>query len=140
MFLLDTNVVSELRKVASGRADPNVARWANSVRAEELYLSAITVYELELGVRLAEREDGAKGAILRGWLDGQVVPTFAGRILPLDMGVARRSAALHVPDPRPERDALIAGTALVHAMPIVTRNVPDFLPMGVRVIDPWAFA
>ena len=137
MFVLDTNVVSELRKVRSGRADRNVAEWADAVRAETLYLSAITVQELELGVLLAGRRDPRQGAVLRDWLDMQVLPAFAGRILPVDAEVARASAALHVPNPRPFRDSLIAATALVHNMTLVTRNVADFQASGVPLVNPW---
>ncbi|GMU43173.1 MAG: type II toxin-antitoxin system VapC family toxin [Xanthomonadales bacterium] len=137
MFLLDTNVVSELRKAASGKADRNVARWADQVDAAELFVSAITVQELEIGVLLAVRKDPRKGALLRAWMDQHVLPAFAERILPVDAAVALRSAALHVPQPRPVRDALIAATALVHGMPVVTWNVADFETTGVEVVDPW---
>lgn len=137
MFVLDTNVVSELRKVRAGKADKRVARWADSVDAVELYLSAITVQELEIGVLLAERRDPAKGAVLRTWLNSHVLPAFADRILPVDTAVALRSAQINVPEPRPVRDGLIAATALVHGMAVVTRNVADFEPMGVPVINPW---
>ncbi len=137
MFLLDTNVVSELRKVRLGRADANVARWADSVDALDLYVSAITVQELAIGVLLAERRDPAQGAVFRAWLDGQVLPAFAGRVLSVNVAVAERSAPLHVPDPRPIRDALIAATALVHHMTVVTRNVADFEPTRVATLNPW---
>ncbi|MEV0903132.1 type II toxin-antitoxin system VapC family toxin [Actinoplanes sp. NPDC049802] len=102
-----------------------------------MFVSAITVQELEIGVLLAERRDPAQGAVLRRWLEAQVLPAFAERILPVDTTVTRRSAALHVPDPRPVRDSLIAATALVHGIPVVTRDVADFAPTGVEVIDPW---
>jgi len=137
MYLLDTNVISELRKIRLGKADTQVARWADSVAVSDLYLSAISVQELETGVLLIERRDGAQGVILRAWLENQVLPAFAGRILPVDTAVARRSAALHVPDPHPARDALIAATGLVHSMTIVTRNIMDFSYAGVRLINPW---
>lgn len=138
MYLLDTNVVSEIRKIRAGKADANVARWAENTHAAELYLSVIVIQELELGVLLAERRDPAQGAILRAWMEGHVLQAFAGRILPVDLAVARRSAPLHVPDPRPVRDGMIAATALVHGMTVVTRNVSDFLPCGVRLVNPWA--
>lgn len=138
MFLLDTNVVSELRKTRAGTADPGVVAWANSVDAGALFLCAITVLELEHGVLLVERRDPRQGAALRAWLDGQVMPEFASRTLPVDVAVARRCAGLHVPDPRSERDALIAATALVHGMAVVTRNVADFDRTGVRLVNPWA--
>jgi predicted nucleic acid-binding protein len=138
-YLLDTNVLSELRKVRAGRADPRVATWAAGVSAAQLFLSAITIHELEHGVLLAERSDPAAGAVLRRWLDESVVSVFEQRILPVDEVVARRAASLHVPDPAPFRDALIGGTALVHDLEVVTRNVKDFTRFeGLRVIDPWA--
>lgn len=137
MFLLDTNVVSELRKIRAGRADANVAQWADSVDAVDLYLSAITVQELEMGVLQAERRDPPQGAILRTWLESHVLPSFSGRILSVDMAVARCSARLHVPNPGPAMDSLIAATALVHGLTIVTRNVADFQASGVPIINPW---
>ena len=137
MFLLDTNVVSELRKVRLGKANRHVAKWANSVDAADLFLSAITIPELEMGVLLAERRDPSQGAIFRAWLNGHVLPAFNGRVLSVDIAVAQRSARLNVPDPRPVRDALIAATALVHGMTVVTHNVADFKPTGVLILNPW---
>ena len=137
MLLLDTNVVSELRKIRSGKANPKVAGWADSVETGSLYLSAITLLELELGVLQVERRDARQGSVLRAWLEQQVLPAFAGRVLPVDTAVARRCARLHVPDPRAERDALIAATALVHGMTVVTRNIADFLPTGAVLLNPW---
>lgn len=138
MYLLDTNVVSELRKARAGKAHENVAAWAAKAPVASLFVSVITIQELEIGVLLAERRDPPKGAILRTWLEDHVLPTFADRVLPIDTPVARSSAALHVPDPRPVRDALIAATALVHGLTVVTRNVNDFRPTGVELLDPWA--
>ena len=138
MYLLDANVVSELRKVRACKADKHVAKWADSVDAAELYLSAITIQELELGVLLTERRDPAQGAIFRAWLDGHVLPSFNDRILPIDTVVAQRSAKLHVPKPLPVIDALIAATALVHGMTVVTRNVVDFEPTGAELLNPWS--
>lgn len=137
MFVLDTNVVSELRKAGNGKAHRNVVAWAASVPAASLYLSAITLLELEMGVLLIERRDRAQGAIMRAWLDTQVLPAFAGRILAVDADVALHCAKLHVPDRLAERDALIAATALVHRMTVVTRNVADFAPAKVPLLDPW---
>lgn len=138
MFVLDTNVVSELRKAKSGKADAGVVAWAQGVQASELFLSVITLMELEAGVLQIERRDAAQGATLRAWLDQQVLPGFAGRILAVDSAVALRCARLHVPDPRAERDALIAATALVHGMTVVTRNTTDFVLTGVALLNPWA--
>jgi hypothetical protein len=140
MYLLDTNVVSELRKIHVGKADHHVADWADSVDAGDLYLSVITIQELEIGVLLAERRDPSQGAVLRAWLNGHVLPAFTVRILAVDTVVAQRSARLHVPDPRPVRDGLIAATALVHGMVVVTRNVADFEPMGVSTLNPWIYS
>ncbi|EMN5128568.1 MULTISPECIES: type II toxin-antitoxin system VapC family toxin [Burkholderia] len=137
MFVLDTNVVSELRKVRTGKADKNLAAWSSTVDAPTLFVSAITIMELETGVLQIERRDTAQGALLRAWLDGHVLPEFAGRVLPVDTAVAQRCARLHVPDRRSERDALIAATALVHGMTVVTRNVADFVETGVAIVNPW---
>lgn len=137
MFVLDTNVVSELRKAKAGKADPNVATWAAGVPAAALFVSAITILELETGVLLVQRRDPKQGALLRVWLDQHVLPAFSGRVLPVDTAVAQRCAALHVPDPRSERDALIAATAMVHSMTVVTRNVVDFAATGAPLLNPW---
>jgi hypothetical protein len=137
VYVLDTNVVSELRKAKAGKADRHVVAWASSVPAGQLYLSAITVLELEMGVLRIERRDRTQGALMRAWLDGQVMPAFAGRVLAVDAVVALRCARLHVPNRLAERDALIAATALVHGMTVVTRNVGDFAAASVALIDPW---
>jgi predicted nucleic acid-binding protein len=137
MFVLDTNVISELRKVRQGKADANVSAWSQSVDAGDLFVSAITIMELELGVLSIERKDPAQGALLRAWLQQHVIPEFSGRTLPVDTAVAQRCARLHVPDRRGERDALIAATALVHGMTLVTRNTVDFKPMAVALVNPW---
>jgi predicted nucleic acid-binding protein len=138
MFVLDTNVVSELRKARTGKIDPNVAAWAESMDAADLFVSSITIMELELGILSVERRDAVQGSVLRSWLEQHVLPEFSGRTLPVDTAVALRCARLHVPDKRGERDALIAATALVHGMTVVTRNVADFEPTGVQIINPWS--
>jgi predicted nucleic acid-binding protein len=140
MFVLDTNVVSELRKVRSGQADPHVAQWADSVDAGSLHVSAITILELEIGILQMERGDTAQGARLRAWMENNVRPEFSERTLPIDARVALCCARLHMPDPRAERDALIAATALVHGMTVATRNLADFEPMGVPLLNPWNLA
>ena len=137
MYLLDTNVVSELRKAKSGKANKQVIAWAKDIPGTQYYLSAISVLELELGVLLVERRDPQQGTMLRAWLDQQVLPAFADRIIPVDTAVAKRCARPHVPDPCSERDALIAASALVHGLTVVTRNVEDFRAAEVAVINPW---
>ncbi|MBX3485502.1 type II toxin-antitoxin system VapC family toxin [Phenylobacterium sp.] len=137
MYLLDTNVVSELRKLPSGRADPNVVAWNAHSIPEATFISAITVMELELGVMRLERRDPIQAVQLRDWFEGVLLRRFHDRILPIDAAIARRCASLHVPDPRSEHDAMIGATALVHNLIVVTRNTADFAPMGVRLIDPW---
>lgn len=139
MYLLDTNVVSELRKAKSGKSDKQVVKWANSVSATALFLSAITIFELAMGVLLMERRDPHQGAVLRTWLNTAVLPVFEDRTLPFDTVIAQRCAKLHIPNPCSDRDAIIAATALVHGMIIVTRNTADFEATGVEIINPWHF-
>jgi len=136
-LLLDTNVVSELRKVAAGKADERFAAWARQTDITDFWLSVITIQELEIGVCLAERRDDKSGAVLREWLEQQVLATFRDRILTVDLPVVRRSARYHVPDPAPVRDALIAATAIVHGLVVATRNVSDFQRSGVDLWNPW---
>ena len=137
MYLLDTNVVAELRKAKAGKANESVTAWARGVAPPSLFISSVTVLEMELGILLIERRDSAQGAILRAWMEGHVLPTFAERILAIDTSIARRCARLHVPDPKSERDAFIAATALVHGLTVVTRNVADFAATGVVTLNPW---
>lgn len=138
MYLLDTNIISELRKAASGRANKGVLNWAENVSPELLYLSAISVLELELGVLQIERRDKRQGVILRRWLEEQVLPEFQQRILPVNEAVARTCAHLHTPDPQPERDALIAATAHVFQLTLVTRNEKDFADSGTPILNPFS--
>ena len=135
MFLLDTNVVSELRRPK--RADSNVVAWASTIPAASFFLSALSILEIELGTLRIARKDAAQGAVLRAWIDEQILPRFEGRILAVDTAVAQRCARLHIPDPRGERDALIAATAMVHGLTVVTRNVADFKSIGVALLNPW---
>ncbi|CAM5792771.1 type II toxin-antitoxin system VapC family toxin [Ottowia pentelensis] len=137
MFLLDTNVISELRKAGAGKADAQVMRWMEGTVASTLHVSVITLEELEIGTLRMERRDAVQGRLLRRWLEQHVMPTFAGRMLPLDIEVARRSAGLQVPDPMPIRDAYIAATALVHGLTVVSRNTRDFAACGAQVLNPW---
>lgn len=138
MYLLDTNVVSELRKRRSGKIDPAVEAWAGSVDQADLYLSVISVMEIELGIARLERRDARQADVLRLWLHDKVLPAFGGRLLMVDAAIALRCARLHVPETRSERDAWIAATGLVHDLTVVTRNLSDFVATGVPLIDPWA--
>lgn len=135
MYLLDTNVISELRKAS--KTHQNVKKWAEPLPSASLYISAISVLELEIGILLIDRRDKEQGAILRAWMDSHVLPAFSGRILAIDTAVAQRCATLHVPNPRSDRDALIAATALVHGLTVATRNVADFERTGVGMVNPW---
>ena len=134
-FLLDANVLGELRLARTG--NENVIALVDSIPRNLQFISVITLLEVEQGVLRKERQDPAQGAKLRIWLDNAVRPNFSKRILPVTETVALRCARLHVPNKKPERDALIAATALVHDLAVVTRNVKDFSPMNVAVLNPW---
>lgn len=136
MYLLDTNVLQELRRRPEQR-DPTASRWLSLLRPGESFLSTITILEIERGVRLKERVDPRQGAVLRRWLESQILPAFEGRVLPVDVSVARCAAGLHAPDPLPAYDALIAATAIVHDATLVTRNVRDFTTTPTRLLNPW---
>jgi predicted nucleic acid-binding protein len=137
MYIIDTNVISELRKAKTGKADVNVIAWANTVKPASMFLSVITVLELETGILRKERVDAKQGQALRKWMYEQVLPAYKGRILPVDEDVAVQAAHLHVPDRQPEADALIAATALIKGFIVVTHNVADFEGMPVGVLNPW---
>jgi predicted nucleic acid-binding protein len=138
MFLLDTNVLSQLRRAAAKRGDPAVIAWLGKQNSADLFISAISLMEIQIGILLLTRRDTAQGTLLREWFEDRFRPLFADRILAIDGSVALRCAELHLPNPQPERDALIAATALIHGFTVVTRNVVDFAPMGVQLINPWS--
>ena len=135
MFLLDTNVISELRK--ADKANPHVVDWAKKITPSKMFVSVISIMELRMGILSLARKDTRQADVLSRWLDTLVLPTFSGRILSVDLAVANQCAALHVPDPRSDRDALIAATAIVHGFTVVTRNTKDFRETGVSLINPW---
>jgi len=137
LFLLDTNVISELRKANSGKAEPKVVEWAESVDLNDCFLSVISVLEIEKGILAKERKDAPQGRILRHWFEEQVLSEFSDRILTIDKAVTLFCANLHVPDKRSQSDALIAATARVHGLTVVTRNTDDFIGMHARLLNPW---
>ena len=136
-FLLDTNALSEMRKIRLGRADPKLAAWSEQVSARDLFVSVITLQEIEQGLLMLQRRDVAQAGPLRHWFDAQVLPLFAGRTLPVTTEIALCCARQNVPDPKPYRDGLIAATALVHGLTVVTRNEGDFSATGAALFNPW---
>lgn len=135
-FLLDTNVISELRRGAKG--NPGVVAWGRREDEADYALSVITIKEIEFGILLLARRDVSQSLLHRAWLDHQVLPRFQRQIIDVDLRIALQAAALEVPNPRPTADSLIAATALVHDLTVVTRNVAHFRPMGVRLINPFS--
>lgn len=135
MYLLDTDVLSASRRPE--KAAPRFAAWVAESDPREMYLSAVSLLEVRVGALRIARRDGAQASVLDLWIRDHVLRRFQGRILPFDEETASRCAPLHVPDPRPERDAMIAATALHHGMILVTRNARDFAAMGVPYLNPW---
>lgn len=135
MYLLDTNVISELRK--TDRAHPQVWKWANGVRSEDLFISVITITEIKTGILSLARRDAQQAQALETWLTQQILPTFSERILPITLPIALRCATLHAQRSGPQHDMLIAATALVHKQILVTRNTQDFSATGATVLNPW---
>src|SRR3546814_6043912 len=138
MFLLDTNVISALRR--PDRLPPEVTAWADSADADQFYISAISILEIEQSILAEKRVDPVTGEILRAWFETDVLQAFADRIIAVDTEVAMRCAALHVQAPQSERDGLLAATALVHSMTLCPRNTTDSKKTDLVLLKPWIYA
>lgn len=139
MYIFDTNVISELRKTKSGRTDKTVVNWAQSVPPDSAFLSVISIYEIKAGILKLESRNPEAAQHLDDWLSNIVLPSFAGRILPIDERIAIIFAYMMTARTHPYRDALIAATAQQHGYAVVTRNIRDFADLQVQVINPWDF-
>jgi toxin FitB len=137
MYLIDTNIVSALRRRPAPIADQPAHTWASTVQPNDLYISVITLMEIEHGILQLARKDTRQASVLRQWLEQRVKPAFEGRILVIDEAAALHCAALHSPNPKPERDAWIAATAIAHSLTVVSRNAKDFQQMNVGLVNPW---
>ena len=138
MYLLDTNVISEWRKVRNGTGNAGVGAWIESKSLDLFYLSVITMMELRLGVVSHMRKDARQAEVYHEWVESLLLKGFGSHILPVDLAIAIRCGELQVPDRRPFRDALIGATALVHGLTVVTRDEKDFSAMGVSLLNPWS--
>ena len=137
MYLLDTNVISEIRKVNAGKANINVAQWTSQTSQSLMYVSVISLMEIEQGILRLERKDTVQACLLKDWFHNIVLPSFDNNVVNIDKNIALTCATLHVPDKQPANDSLIAATALVHDLTLVTRNTKDFEQTGVKLFNPF---
>lgn len=138
MYLLDTNILSEFRKIGSTREHPQVKAWLCSVTPDQLFISTISLMEIKMGILSAEhRGDHAQAMHLNAWYQQDIKQKFARQLLPISGEIAEICAELHVPNRRPFGDSCLAATALVHNFTLVTRNVKDFQGLKLRLINPF---
>jgi hypothetical protein len=142
MYLLDTNVLSEMRKASrmkesSPRMDGRVEKWVASASPSDLHLSVVSILELERGFHLLRRRDPAQAELILLWVRNGLLPSFDGRILGVDLDIVQCCAGLSIPNPIDYRNSLIAATALVRGLTVVTRNIRHFEPTGVGLLNPW---
>lgn len=137
MYLLDTNVISEIRKVNAGKANAGVTQWTKKTSQSLMYVSVISLMEIEQGILRLERKDTVQACLLKDWFHNIVLPSFDNNVMNIDKNIALTCATLHVPDKQPANDSLIAATALVHDLTLVTRNTKDFEQIGVKLFNPF---
>lgn len=137
MYILDTNVLSEFRRLTLGRGNKAVGQWAGTVSPASMYLSSITIFEVDLGIQSLALRDAAGAANIRQWLNSYVLKEFANRILPFDVNEARVCAGFSAGRTRPFRDMLIAATASHAGFSLVTRNTKDFEGLPVPLLNPF---
>ncbi|MCW9732591.1 type II toxin-antitoxin system VapC family toxin [Avibacterium sp. 20-15] len=137
MYFIDTNVLSEIRKIKSGKANQGVINWLSEINEQQIYTNIIVMMELERGILAKERKDPWQGKILRQWFEHTIKTGFSNRILHLNDKTAKICATLHIPDHCPENDAWIAASAIQYGLTLVTRNTADFSRMGVKLLNPF---
>lgn len=137
MYLLDTNIISELKKLDSGKIHPQVQRWAYSINLMQTKISVVSITEIRTGILSLARKDQAQAASLDNWFTNRLLPTYRTRTLSVDTEVALICAQLHIPAKRPINDAYIAATAIAHNLTPVTRNVRDFQGLPLMLENPF---
>jgi len=137
MYLLDTNVVSEIRKIRQNKTNQNVVAWLSRVQKESLYTNAVVLMEIERGILRLENIDPQQADRFKNWYHSAVKPMFHERILPIDEATATVCSRLHVPDLSPENDAWVAASAIQYDLTLVTRNTRDFGHSNLRVLNPF---
>ena len=137
MYLLDTNILGDIRKSHHPNCPALFKQWLNHVDLNLCYLSVISIYEIEQGILRKERTDTIQGQLLRTWFEQKIQPEFHHRILDLNTNIALKTAQLHVPNPASLADSFIGATALQHNLTLITRNTKDFQSFGVKLFNPF---